>query len=196
MEEITTEQKIIRAARTVFTKKGFASTRTRDIAEEAGINLALLNYYYGSKQNLFRLVMAEKIETLFGLIVPILSDSSISLQKKIVHMVEKYTELLLENQDLPIFVLNEIKNNSQPFASIVNNIRQSATEIVQKQIEESKINISADDLVVNVLSMVIFPFVSRPLLFENTPEGEQQFREFIENRRKEIPFWIEKTIAK
>lgn len=196
MEEITTEQKIIRAARTLFTKKGFASTRTRDIAEEAGINLALLNYYYGSKQNLFRLVMAEKIETLFGLIVPILSDSSISLQKKIVHMVEKYTELLLENQDLPIFVLNEIKNNSQPFASIVNNIRQSATEIVQKQIEESKINISADDLVVNVLSMVIFPFVSRPLLFENTPEGEQQFREFIENRRKEIPFWIEKTIAK
>lgn len=196
MEEITTEQKIIRAARTLFTKKGFASTRTRDIAEEAGINLALLNYYYGSKQNLFRLVMAEKIETLFGLIVPILSDSSISLQKKIVHMVEKYTELLLENQDLPIFVLNEIKNNSQPFASIVNNIRQSATEIVQKQIEESKINISADDLVVNVLSMVIFPFVSRPLLFENTPEGEQLFREFIENRRKEIPFWIEKTIAK
>ena len=47
MTELTTEQKIIEAAQKIFTQKGFAATRTRDIAEESGINLALINYYFG-----------------------------------------------------------------------------------------------------------------------------------------------------
>jgi len=49
--DTSTEAKIKAAARVVFHKNGFAATRTRDIAEEAGINLALLNYYFRSKQN-------------------------------------------------------------------------------------------------------------------------------------------------
>ena len=57
MEPITTEEKIIRAADKIFTQKGYAATRTREIAEEAGTNLALLNYYFGSKEKLFRNVL-------------------------------------------------------------------------------------------------------------------------------------------
>ncbi len=59
------EEKILTAARKIFLKKGFAATRTRDIATEAGINLALLNYYFRSKKKLFELVMQEKVEMLF-----------------------------------------------------------------------------------------------------------------------------------
>jgi AcrR family transcriptional regulator len=55
--DTTTEAKIKAAARVVFHKKGFAATRTRDIAEEAGINLALLNYYFRSKEKLFDIIM-------------------------------------------------------------------------------------------------------------------------------------------
>ena len=57
MTELTTEQKIIEAAQKIFTQKGFAATRTRDIAEESGINLALINYYFGSKQKLFKIIV-------------------------------------------------------------------------------------------------------------------------------------------
>ena len=46
----STESKIKDAAKIVFHKKGFTATRTRDIAEEAGLNLALLNYYFRSKK--------------------------------------------------------------------------------------------------------------------------------------------------
>ena len=69
--EVTTEDKILSAASKVFTEKGFAGTRTRDIAEEAGINLALLNYYFRSKEKLFQQVMKLKIVLLFGKILPI-----------------------------------------------------------------------------------------------------------------------------
>lgn len=60
MKDQSTEQKIIEAARTVFTKKGFAATRTRDIADEAGINLALLNYYFGSKKSCLKWLWRKK----------------------------------------------------------------------------------------------------------------------------------------
>ena len=55
----STEEKIKEAARRVFTKKGYAATRTRDIAEESGYNLALINYYFRSKEKLFDIVMLE-----------------------------------------------------------------------------------------------------------------------------------------
>ena len=69
-KELTTEEKIIDAARKLFTQNGFSATRTRDIAEEAGINLALLNYYFRSKQNLFQIIIEEKFDQLFGVIIP------------------------------------------------------------------------------------------------------------------------------
>ena len=102
----STEEKIKEAARTVFTKKGYAGTRTHDIAEEAGINLALLNYYFRSKEKLFKVVMIEKMQKLFGILSPTLNDATTSLDQKIVLIVNLYADMLLKNPDLPIFVLS------------------------------------------------------------------------------------------
>ena len=73
-KEISTEEKILEAASEVFTEKGFSGTRTRDIAEKAGINLALLNYYFRSKEKLFEQVMKAKILIFFGQILPIITN--------------------------------------------------------------------------------------------------------------------------
>jgi len=55
----STEEKIKNAARVIFHSKGYAATRTRDIADEAGINLALLNYYFRSKEKLFETIRLQ-----------------------------------------------------------------------------------------------------------------------------------------
>ncbi|MGN6539204.1 MAG: TetR/AcrR family transcriptional regulator, partial [Ginsengibacter sp.] len=81
-KDTSTEEKIKEAARKVFMEKGFAATRTRDIAEESGINLALLNYYFRSKEKLFHEVMSEKIQQFFGVLFPIINDSSTKLETK------------------------------------------------------------------------------------------------------------------
>src|SRR3954470_11364138 len=107
----STEEKIKNAARTIFHKKGFAATRTRDIAEEAGINLALLNYYFRSKEKLFDIVMAERIDKLFSVLAPLLFDEDTSLEEKLQKITDQYITMLLEHPDLPIFVLSEIRNN-------------------------------------------------------------------------------------
>src|SRR6187402_3423361 len=107
----STEEKIKLAARKVFTQKGFSAARTRDIADEAGINLALLNYYFRSKQKLFEQIMFEKVQLLFGHLAPALFDPTTSLDIKIERMVTLYIDMIIENPDLPIFVLSEIRNH-------------------------------------------------------------------------------------
>src|ERR1700754_697375 len=94
VKEVSAEEKIKEAARKLFTQKGFAATRTRDIAEEAGLNLALLNYYFRSKQALFEIVMMEKLQQLFGNLYPILDEEITTLERKVEMVVHAYIELL------------------------------------------------------------------------------------------------------
>lgn len=190
MEELTTEQKIVEAARKIFTQKGYAATKTRDIAEEAGINLALLNYYFGSKENLFKQIVTEKFTDLFGLMSPILSNRHITLEEKIQTLVSSYTKLLTENEDLPIFVLNELKNNENIFDHILQQARTISQPVIEEQLKENGYTISTVDFIMNVVSLTIFPFVSKPLFLASELVKEEYFSLFIQNREKLIPEWI------
>ena len=73
-KDSSTEEKIKIAARHVFHIKGYAGTRTRDIAEEAGINLALLNYYFRSKEKLFEIVMMETLRDFLQSLTSVFND--------------------------------------------------------------------------------------------------------------------------
>src|SRR5688572_19795294 len=114
--DLSTEEKIKEAAKKVFLKKGYAATRTRDIAEEAGINLALLNYYFRSKEKLFDLIMLEKLEKFFGVIAPVLNNTGASLEQKIILVSSNYIDLLIANPELPLFILSEVRHNPDQFA--------------------------------------------------------------------------------
>ena len=195
MEELTSEQKIIDAARNIFTKKGYAATKTRDIAEESGINLALLNYYFGSKENLFKIIIKEKFTELLGIMRPVLSDENISLEEKIELLVGNYTNLLIENEDLPIFVLNELKNNEHIFDNVLQEIKLTTQPVIDKQIRERGLNISTPDFVANIISLTIFPFIAKPLFISAGLLHRDNYLQFIENRKKQIPEWIS-TILK
>ncbi len=191
MEELTTEQKIVEAARKIFTQKGYAATKTRDIAEEAGINLALLNYYFGSKENLFKQIVNEKFEDLFGLISPILSHRDISLEEKIQTLVKNYTKLLQENEDLPIFVLNELKNNEGIFNHLLQQARTISQPVLEDQLKSNGYTISTPDFIMNIISLTIFPFVAKPLFIASgLLKEEEDFQQFVQNREKLIPEWV------
>ena len=193
-KELTTEEKIIEAARNIFTQKGFSATRTRDIAEEAGINLALLNYYFRSKQNLFQIIIEEKFDVLFGMIGPILSDTNISLEEKIETLVTNYTNLLLENEDLPFFVLNEIKTNEFILEKVKQNARMLAQPIIENQLKERGFTISTLNFIMNIVSMTMFPFLSKPLFVSSGLVKEEAFAAFVMNRKQHIPTWVMNTL--
>src|ERR1700733_13912192 len=104
----STEEKIKEAARRVFTQKGYAATRTRDIAEESGLNLALINYYFRSKEKLFDVIMLEHLQLFIHSVMGIVNDPATTLQEKIENLISHYIDMLIKNPNIPIFVLSEI----------------------------------------------------------------------------------------
>ena len=193
MKKVTTENKIIMAANKLFAQKGYSATTTRDIAKEAGTNLALINYHFGSKENLYKKVVREKLMILIGAMGPILSDEEISLEEKIESIVGNYTTLLLENEELPIFILSELTVNKEFFVDITQNTRQLAQPVIDKQLNEREIDLSAVDLIINTLSLTMFPFVAKPLITTSGLIKDEGFIDFVTERKKKILEWILNT---
>lgn len=194
MDKISTEQKIIMAADKLFTQKGYAATKTREIAEEADTNLALLNYYFGSKENLYKKVVQEKFRMLLGVVGPVLSNESISLEDKIKTITENYTKLLLENEELPIFILNELTINKELFKEITQNTREISQPVIDKQLKKRNIDMTASNLIVNILSLTMFPFVAKPLILSSGLIKEDEFVSFVSERKANILDWIIRMI--
>lgn len=190
MDKITTENKIVEAAKSVFTKKGFAAARTRDIADEAEINLALLNYYFGSKENLFKIVIEEKFADLFGIVKPILSNPDISLKEKAVTLTETYSQLLLEDEDLAMFVLNHIKTDGELLRNAIKAAKLFTVNVIEKQLEEAGYTLSVLDFAMNIISLSLFPFLSKELFVTAGLLEEEGFEQYIKTRSKLIPEWI------
>ena len=192
---MTTEERIKAAARKVFHQKGYAGTRTRDIAEEAGINHAMVNYYFRSKEKLFQIVMIETMTYFFQGISAILNEETTSLEQKIEQVVAKYIDLLLEEPELPTFVFNEVRTNPEPFIenspiyeALQNSVlaRQYAEAVARGEVSEPNLL----QMVLNVISLVIFPFITQPILIALNKIDNDQYKALILERKKLIPQWI------
>lgn len=195
VEETSAEEKIKEAARKLFTQKGFAATRTRDIAEEAGINLALLNYYFRSKQKLFDIIMLENFRQFIQGISFNFLDPNTTLDQKIDKIVTMYIDFLTANPDLPLFILNELRHNPDHLAAqIEGDVRQPRIEffnLLRNSSAAGKIgDIDPFHLMANLIGLIVFPFISQPILQKVTKVTDKQFHELMEQRKKLIPIWI------
>lgn len=188
--ELSTEDKILLAASKIFTEKGFSGARTRDIAEEAGINLALLNYYFRTKEKLFEQVMKVKIVLLFGQIIPIVTNEKTILDEKIDLASIKYFEILSKNPNLPIFVLSEIQKKTSDIKSIIPLDKVLKNSILIQQIQERKPEINPFHFLLNFLSMTVFPFLGKPILQSFDLMNDLEFQKFVEERKTLVPMWI------
>ncbi|PTS96787.1 TetR family transcriptional regulator [Pedobacter sp. HMWF019] len=189
-DTLSTEEKIKEAARTVFTKKGYAATKTRDIAEEAGLNLALLNYYFRSKEKLFELIMAEKIQQLFSSLAPALNNHDTSLEEKMDWIAANYIEMLLKNPDLPLFVLSEIRNDPERFGKRIQLENYIMKSYFIQQIMEKNTEINPMQFYINFLGMMVFPFLAKPIFNATGAISEKEYIQLVEQRKALIPKWM------
>ena len=199
-KDLSTEEKIKQAAKEIFQQKGFAGAKTRDIAEKAGINLALLNYYFRSKEKLFGLVMEDSVQELFLIIRTEVFDSESSLMEKIVKIVNTYFDVLKTNANLPLFILGEIQANPDTFAERLNLpndflVNTALYQQVKAQLKIAGIeHINPLHILINVLSLTIFPFIASPMIRTLSNFPGNNFDLFIEERRTLIPIWIKSML--
>lgn len=199
-KESATEQAILEAARKVFIERGYDGARMQEIADEADINKALLHYYFRSKDKLFEAVFIEA----FVKVVPsvmILLNSEDSLFSKIEKFVSLYLDTLNENPFIPGFILHELSHNQARIGSLIRGTGlnpQFFMTQVTREIEAGNIkNCDPRQLIVNLLSMCIFPFVAKPILkavlFQNR---EEDYQKFIQDRKAEVTRFIIAAIRK
>ncbi|HMY85661.1 MAG: TetR/AcrR family transcriptional regulator [Saprospiraceae bacterium] len=191
----STEEKIKESARKVFLKKGYAATRTRDIAEGAGINLALLNYYFRSKEKLFELIMLETMFSFMQKMAVVLNDEDSKLEKKVELIASNYIDFFTEEPNVPIFVLNEMHKNPRllfdtlPVRELFFNsvfFRQYQTQVAKGKIKEG----NPANFLINMMSLIIFPFVGSPIFKLITGTLDVQYLELMQERKKLIPRWV------
>lgn len=194
-QERNTEEQIILAAKKVFIQKGLAGARMQDIADQAGINKAMLHYYYRSKEKLFEIVFHEALDKLLNRLSNVIGTEQ-SIEVKIKGIVNGYIDGLTENPHLPLFVLNELNQSPERLINTFKSrrtfpaIQQFLAEIAAAGEKGTIKKINPVQLLLNLLSMCVFPFVARPLVQAVTNLNDTQYRALIEERRQVVTNFI------
>ncbi len=182
-----TEQRILDAAKKIFMSKGMDGARMQEIADEAGINKALLHYYFRTKEKLFGAVFREAIDDFFPKVSGIMM-ANVHLFDKIRFFVHEYNKLLMSKPYIPGFIIMEVNRNPENILSVFRDYAEKISsqnlpalaQQIQQMAEQNEIRpVDPRHLIMNMLSLVVFPIISRPIvktiLFQNNDEYYQQF---------------------
>jgi len=200
MKEKNTENLILEAARKVFITKGMDGARMQEIADEAGMNKALLHYYFRSKNRLFDRIFEDAFSKLFPQVQTFIG-SDLSLFDIIRVFVQTYMDLILEHSYLPGFILQEVNRNPD---RIINLIDSSGFNIhllidkISREVDKGTIKqIDPRTLIMNIIALCIFPVLAKPLLSKVLfKDDENAFEEVLENRKVEVADLIINSISK
>ena len=195
-----TEQLILSAAKCVFQRKGMDGARMQEIADEAGINKALLHYYYRSKQLLFEAVFKAAFLSLIPQLSKIL-DNDLPLEEKIRTFAANYIQFVAEHPYLPNFIIQEINKNPQFIRKILDNKDFPSIEKfkaqVKMEIEKGTIKaIKAEQLFINLMALNVFPFIAAPLIKGVLKMDDKTFKQMMEDRKTEVGDFIINSIKK
>jgi len=193
--DIQTEDKIFEAATRVFTEKGFDGARMHEIAEEAGINKALLHYYFRTKEKLFDAVFSKLAASLFEKFTPMFRPG-MSLEEKIRFFYHEHISFLKQNPHLPSFILNELNRNPQRIKKIfekadLDKIYNMLSQQHPKELAE--INITRESMhqiMASIAAMSAFPFVAKGIIGEILRKQGKDFDSFIEERKEFAPEFV------
>lgn len=196
-----TEEKIIEAANSVFEKKGYDGTKMQEIADKAGINKALLHYYFRSKDKLFEMIFSLAFRKLVGEL-EFLFDESIPMLEKVKIFIDKHTDFIARNRHLPLFIVNEVNRRPEIFVSLLSGIYEKDDRLnrILGQIEkETKAGIlkpfEPRQMLLNMIALNIFPFAAKPLVKGLLRMDEHEFSDFITERKKIVTELIINSIA-
>ena len=185
-----TEQAILEAAKKVFVRKGLDGARMQEIADEAGINKALLHYYFRTKEKLFESIFSQVIQGFAPCIVAIMT-SELPLFSKVEIFADSYIDLLRENPYVPNFLVNENNRNPERFVNMLKGQGVNPNILRDQITREFEAGIicetTVEELMVNLVSLCVFPFVARNIFCNMFGLNIEEYNAFLLNRKKEIP---------
>lgn len=189
--EKQTEEQIFLAAQRVFQEKGFAGARMQEIADEADINKSMLHYYYRSKEKLFLEVFQSSVKKIFPGLVSILSSDD-ELQAKVKRVVEFYYTMFRKNPYLPSFVIHEMNQHPKRFKEFISSLEieipSKFANQLQDEIDLGKIlPMKPIHFLINIVSLCLMPVIARTMVQTLFSLDDEQFDQFLEERKDLVP---------
>lgn len=191
--------RILQVARDLFIRNGYNGTSIRDIAAASGTNVAMVNYYYHSKYNLFEYIFEESLEVLVRRVFPIL-ESDRPIFELIESWIDSYYETLMEFPQIPIFLLNEInqhperlterlrrRNPQRVFDTIANRIKEEAQKGTIREVPPL-------DFLLNVLSLSVFPFMFGSLATRVAGKTMEEYYELLTKHKEYVKSFVIQAI--
>jgi TetR/AcrR family transcriptional regulator len=193
-----TEARILDAAHAVFLRRGTAGARMQEIAHEAGVNSALLHYYFRSKERLAAAVFQRAATQLLPNLVRILASDA-ALDDKVAEVVDLELRRLSETPYLPGYVLSELTHHPQRVQQLFSSVTGMAPATVgglvrdrlgaqiDERVRAGRMRpIAPEQFAVNLLALCIFPFAAKPMVMALFGLDEAGFAAFIDQRRAEL----------
>ncbi|MFC2115821.1 TetR/AcrR family transcriptional regulator [Bacteroidota bacterium] len=188
------EKRIMEAAAKIFMLKGKLGASMQDIADEAGINRTLLHYYFRNKDKLFDMVFEKLIAQALPAMIGIMSSER-PFQERIELFIESYSNLLQENPYLPVFIFQEISLNPERIAGRIQGMGLNPKDTLKglgKELEKAGMGgIDPRHIFANIMGMVLFPHIGRPLFQSIAFQGDDDaYEQFLQERKKLIPHFM------
>lgn len=188
-KDINTEQKIVKAAEKVFIEQGMSGARMQEIANVAGINKALLHYYYRSKEKLFDMVFRTAFKAFIPNLLEVFKGDE-DFFSKIRYFVAKYMNVLEKNPHIPGFVLHEISNRPKHLSEMMQELNFDLSFIYDQINEEIAAGnlraIAPEQLIINIISLCVFPIVAKPMISAIVYKGDKKAYKQMINERKTL----------
>jgi len=197
-----TETRILEAARAVFTRAGTAGARMQDIAREAGVNQALLHYYFRSKQALADRVFRDAATTLLAALPGVVRQDA-TLEELLRTFVRTYIDTVRKTPFLPAYMAAEAHHNPERVLAIVESVTgvdphdkspkllRSVQAMIDARVASGEMRpIRAEHLIINTISLLAFPFVARSILGVVHAMDDEAFDRFLDERRDELPRFL------
>lgn len=182
------KERILLVARDLFISNGYNNTSIRDIAATSETNVAMVNYYFHSKYNLFELIFDEAMNVLMKRVFYIVSSDK-PFFELVELWIDSYYETLIEYPQIPIFILNEVNQNPDRLTERVrkhnpNEIFSVLSNRIKKEVQNGVIRPTpALDLMLNVLSLCIFPFAFGQTATKVAGKTKEEYDEVLRDHK-------------
>ena len=172
MKTKDTEADILKAAEQEFMLKGFDGAKTASIAQSAGVTHAMLHYYFRTKELLFERILADKMSLMGQSVLTAFGNSQLPLFDRLKDGMSRHFDFLMENPDLPRFIVNEVFSRPERYelmrkdiSRIVDKLMQGVQQELDTLAAQGKIvPIDVRMLMLDVVSLNIFPFIAYPVI--------------------------------
>lgn len=186
----SSEEKLKEAAKSVFLKKGFAGTTARDIADAAGMNIALTNYYFRSKEKLF----VEIFKDLFSLYCTNtlkIIDQPISLKEKIIGIIEEDYHMMKHEPSLVLFIMTEIHRDCDNLLPEISKYKELLSKklmgLFQDEVSKGGVrDIEIEHLMPIILGSLQFIFVGKNMHMKMHNMTDYQFNNYTETHKNHV----------